>query len=301
MKRIWKDYFTFSKKERIAAIALLLLIALFIAAPYFYPVKHSPPVLSKALRDFVKDSKATQLSQDSMAEPRESFNVSKYANEPLSFVLFPFDPNTISEREWKRLGISDKTIHTLLNYRNKGGRFKSPEDIRKIWGMKKEVADRIIPYVKIAETVSSPYPTKKIGISNPQPSIIDINTATIEDWKSLPGIGEVLANRIMKYRERMGGFTNEAQVKTTYGISDSVFRLIAPYLRTVSETIQKINLNTISAYELRIRANIPDAVARAIIAYRQQYGPYQSVNDLKKIVFISDSLFQKIVGQVKVD
>ena len=301
MKRIWKDYFTFSKKERIAVMALLLLIALFIAAPYFYPGKRNPPVLSKALSDFVNNSKATQLSQDSIAEPRESFTVSKYANEPLAYALFPFDPNTISETEWKRLGISDKTIHTLLNYRNKGGRFKSPEDIRKIWGMKKEVADRIIPYVKIAEMVPSTYPTKKIGISNPQPSIIDINTATLEDWKLLPGIGEVLANRIVKYRERMGGFTNEAQVKATYGISDSVFRLIAPYLRIDPETIQKINLNTTSAYELRIRANIPDAIARAIIAYRQQYGPYQSVNDLKKIVFISDSLFQKIIGQVKVD
>jgi len=60
--------------------------------------------------------------------------------------------------------------------------------------------------------VSSPYPTKMIGISYPQPSIIDINTATLEDWKLLPVIGEVLANRIVTYRKRMGGFTKESQV-----------------------------------------------------------------------------------------
>ena len=141
-KGIWKDYFTFSKKECIAVIAVLLLIALFIAAPYFYPGKRNPPALSKTLSDFVKYSKATQLSQDSIAKPRESFTVSKYANGPLAYTLFPFDLNTISENEWKRLGINDKTIHTLLNYRNKGGHFKSPEDIRKIWGMNKEVAGR---------------------------------------------------------------------------------------------------------------------------------------------------------------
>ena len=44
---------------------------------------------------------------------------------------------------------SDKTIHTILNYRNKGGRFKQPEDLRKIYGLQKEEADLLIPYVQI--------------------------------------------------------------------------------------------------------------------------------------------------------
>ncbi|MDB5212057.1 MAG: Helix-hairpin-helix motif protein, partial [Sediminibacterium sp.] len=58
MKRIIKDYFTFSKKERTAIIILLLLIACFIAAPYLYSVKREPPVVSKALADFLSKNKA---------------------------------------------------------------------------------------------------------------------------------------------------------------------------------------------------------------------------------------------------
>jgi competence protein ComEA len=72
-------------------------------------------------------------------------------------------------------------------------------------------------------------------------------------------------------------------------------------LKTDPATIPKADLNTVSAYELRQKAGITDAVARAIVLYRQQYGPYKSVEDLKKIVFINDSLFQTILPFVKVD
>ena len=320
MKRIWKDYFTFSKKERMAVILLLLLITSFIAMPYFYSVKPGPPILGKALSDFVTNSKIMAQLQDSSTESRESFITQPNKKVAVSFSLFLFDPNTIIETEWKRLGVSDKTIHTIINYRNKGGHFRAPEDIRKIWGLRKEEADRIIPYIRISEAELHPFKIEKkhtiintgslpAGQAGPKPAYrtgnipvtIDINTATIEDWKSLPGIGEVLANRIVKYRERMGGFTSEWQVKKTYGISDSVFQLIAPYLKTNLITVQKINLNTVSAYDLRMRADIPDAVAKGIIVYRQQNGPFQSVNDLKKIVFITDSVFQKLIMRVKVE
>jgi len=308
MKRIWKDYFTFSKKERVAVAILLLLIASFIAAPYFYSVTPKPPVLNKALSDFVANSKVAQLPQDSMAETGETFIGSPGKKVTTTFSLFPFDPNTISVEEWKRLGVNDKTIRTILNYRSKGGSFRTPEDIRKIWGMKKDDADRIIPYVQIAETELHPFNKEKNNSQNRQPvtgnrkpTIIDINTATIEDWKVLPGIGDALANRIVNYRERMGGFTNESQVKKTYGISDSVFQLIAPYLKTDPTSIPRLDLNTASAYDLKMRTNIPDAIAKAIVVYHQQYGPYAAVSDLKKIVFLNDSLFQQIARFVKVN
>ena len=49
--------------------------------------------------------------------------------ETIKAELFYFDPNTASAADWRRLGIKDKTIHTILNYLTKGGKFYKPEDI----------------------------------------------------------------------------------------------------------------------------------------------------------------------------
>ncbi|MEO8171761.1 MAG: helix-hairpin-helix domain-containing protein [Sediminibacterium sp.] len=297
MKRIIKDYFTFSKKERTAMIILLLLIACFIAAPYLYSVKQKPPVINQVLVDFLAQKKnpATDSSEETSMVFRQTVHaVSKKET-------FLFDPNIISPGEWKRLGIADKTIRTIVNYRSKGGKFRSAEDIRKIWGIRKEDADRIIPFVQI-ETVTQP--KKQIG-DPPSPSSqqirsvkktaeLDINTATIEEWKALPGIGEVLANRIIKFRERIGGFTSMEQFRKTYGISDSVFLVIEPFLKLNPDTLPKLNLNVASVYDLRKRLAVSIAVAKAIIVHREQNGVFRSVDEVKNVVLMTDTMFQRI-------
>lgn len=310
MKKIWKAYFTFSNKERSAVIFLLSLMALFLLLPYFYSEKREIPLVNKALSDFVSKNGETSISADSSSENIESHYIPKEKKSSTEVSLFYFDPNTVTAEEWKKLGLRDKTIVTILHYRNKGGRFHTPNDIRKIWGINKEEADRIIPFAKIPQS-GFPVFTKQSnqslqGIHQVQsdkfiPAIIDINVATIEDWKNLPGIGDVLANRIVKYRERLGGFISIAQVSKTYGVIDSVFLKMLPYLQVTSSTIPKINLNQISAYDLKNRAEIPDLVAKAIVGYRQQVGRIEKVEDLKKIVFITDSIYQKLVMLVKIE
>ena len=264
MKRIIKDYFTFSKKEQIAVIVLLLLIGGFIAAPYLYVVKPKPPVPNKALIDFVANNPIASKDSSYTYEPPSN----NYPEKKILIhrVLFPFDPNTIGEEGWVRLGVHPRTIHTILNYRNKGGRFRLPQDIRKIWGLRKEEADRLSPFVKMempATAVSyySPAKTeaKVLAGSVPKPKQIvafDINTAAAETWKSLPGIGDVLANRIVKFRDKIGGFISVDQVKKTYGISDSVYQLMRPFLLMNPSNLPKLNLNTVSAYDLKVRVNI---------------------------------------------
>ena len=302
MKRIWKDYFTFSRKERIAVIILLLLIIVFIAAPVFYRTKTEKPQLNKVLTDFIAQSNTPVQPSDSDEVISWPTSVeTTYAVTPHSF--FSFDPNTLTPEGWKKLGLSDRTIRTIFNYRSKGGRFRLPEDIRKIWGIQKELAEQLVPYVQIRETVPNTffYNKKEDKPVPKHPVVIDINTASPEEWQVLPGINPYMAERIVKYRERVGGFAGLDQVKKTYGMSDSVFTLINPYLKTDPATTPKIDLNTATFYELKTKASIPDPVARAIIVYRQQYGPFNSVDDLKKIVFIKDSLFQRVSKNLKVN
>lgn len=290
MKRIIKDYFSFSKKERTAVILLLIVSAGFIALPYFFSIKGGVPAMDPALQAFEEKNKKV----DSPGE---------LGDTKINTTLFYFDPNTISAEGWVRLGVRERTAATIVKYRSKGGKFRTAEDIRKIWGIPKQQADRLIPYVKLEASAENLFYKKSFDKKAPvenrpatgkMPSVVEINTATIEEWKALPGIGEVLASRIVHYRERIGGFWGIMQVKKVYGISDSVFQELLPFLRADEAVLPKLDLNTATQNALQERAGIAAETAKGIISYRRQYGNFKSVDDLKNIVFITDSIFTHI-------
>lgn len=228
----WKDYLSFSKKERTAIIILATVIAIIIALPWFIKPDFKPPLTdTETSKQIValetKETSAMPVNADSSA----------FFENIETAELFYFDPNTIDAAGWKKLGLRDKTIQTILNYRSKGGKFKTASDIHKIYGLKKIEADRLEPYIQIESTIyQSTIPDEK-KVAPPSTTFpkknytkININTATEEDWKTLPGIGDVLAKRIVKFRSAKKGFTSIDDVKKTYGLNDSVFENIRPWL-----------------------------------------------------------------------
>ena len=236
-RSVWKEYFVFSKKERTAVFILLLIVAVVIALPLFFP--------AKKLELSVDENLQQQLDKYQQQHPE--YNQSNIYSDSVpssdtthqtktSAKLFQFDPNTLNEDGFTELGLNNKVVHTIINYRNKGGYFKIPQDIKKIYGLSATDAERLIPYIKIASGKNTTnYITKETETFNKPTTIntyhnININTATAEEWKTLPGIGDVLGNRIVKFRNSMSGFKSVDDVKKTYGLSDSTFKLIRPYL-----------------------------------------------------------------------
>jgi competence protein ComEA len=300
-----KDYFSFSRKERNAFICLLLIIAGFIYLPNFFSPKKTTIAISQ---QFKKETAVRTSAKDQSPEENENWQTPFSAPEEKKKArLFTFDPNTLDEDGFITLGIPERTARTIINYRNKGGKFRKPDDLRKIYSLKKGDADRVIPYVRIAESFnnySNKYSSYKKEAYNSRRNTvipIDINTAKIEEWKSLPGIGDVLSARIIKFRESIGGFSSIGQVAKTYGLRDSTFQLILPYLKLAAPVVNKININTAHENELLECAGITKDIAQAIVIYRKQKGKFQSVEDLKKIVFITEDMFQKMAPCVKAE
>jgi competence protein ComEA len=304
MKRILKNYLTFTRKERTAVLVLLGLIGVLMVAPLFYSPEPAPPRDIHLLQQYLDSAQTTKA--DKRIAVGEATTETEIEKSPVS--LFYFDPNTLVPADWLRLGIPEKTVRTIVNYRNKGGQFRLPEDLRKIWGLRKADADRLVPYIRIKSSMNDAYvsrfslPAKEKKLAE-QKLIIDVNNATAAEWETLPGIGKVLANRLIRYREKLGGFTSLEQVKKTYGISDSVFTLIQPLLRLQPEMVsgnRSLDLNTATVSQLTAVAGIPEAIAKAIVVYRKEYGPFQQITDLKKLVLISDTLFQRVAGSFHV-
>ena len=237
-KGFWKDYFSFTIRERSALLVLLLIIVVFIFLPGFFAPKFKDVTVDTALQ-LKLDSITSTLAN---TQPARNPDIADFNSENKSPALaggelhpFDFDPNTLPAQGFRKMGLRDKIIQTILSYRNKNGVFRQPDDIRKIYGLTAEEADQLIPFIKIGSGAAAT-PGKatafvdKNGISPKQQKTIDINAATEEEWKSLPGIGDVLSKRIDKFRNAVNGFKAVEDVKKTYGLTDSTYQVILPYL-----------------------------------------------------------------------
>ncbi|MFN0035433.1 MAG: helix-hairpin-helix domain-containing protein [Saprospiraceae bacterium] len=214
--------------------------------------------------------------------------------------LFTFDPNTASEADFLRLGLPPSTIKSILNYRAKGGQFRKKEDLEKIYTLRDDDYARIAPYANFSETNASadaPRPaTYAGGTAAPARQFaakgpVDINRASMEDWATLPGIGESRARQLVNFREKLGGFLSVEQVGEMYGLPDSVFQRIKPSLVMSSAEPRKINLNAASVADLDAHPYISKKQAQLIIAYREQHGAFAAPQDLGKMLAFSDKIW----------
>jgi competence protein ComEA len=305
-----KDYFSFSKRERRGIILTLFLCVLVILISRYYPITRTPVDTGAFQKDLAQLKISIDTSHNSYAYQHDDNNPEYY--RPKNYnndnrakgELFEFDPNTLDAKGWERLGLRAKTISTIHNFVAKGYRFRDADDIRKIYGLRSQDADRLVPYVRIAEeertakkaSVNTDYTTftKKTATDVYKPKIIDINIADTSEFISLPGIGSKLASRIVNFREKLGGFNSVSQVAETYGIPDSTFEKIRVRLECKNPAIKKININTSGANELKVHPYIKWNVANAIVNYRNQHGAYKSIDDLRKIEILPDEVFNKI-------
>lgn len=288
----WKAYFSFTRKERTGILMLVLLIGISTALPFLLS---KPAVPEKEALDAcrAKQAELAQLTDDTL--PVHDEPVPK---QPV--MLFKFDPNTISGAAWKKLGVPGRSIRTIQNYLSKGGRFRKPADLQRIYGFKKEDYTRLAPYIRIpADTMPYNRPVKKYD--KPARQFININTADTTAWMALPGIGSKLASRIVHFREKLGGFYTVDQIGETYGLTDSTFQLIKPRLQCAPGAIQKININTADVSTLKQHPYIKWPLANAIVQYRQQHGAFRSVEDLQQIAVVTPEWYHKIAAYLVVE
>ena len=300
----WREALTFSRSERIGILVLLVLVISVWWVPAMFGRKRGVSIPDIRIDSLVNSLPSTEKQVDRFARPQQGTNHrSVYTPEKVP-EPFPFDPNEASAEEWQRLGLSDRTIATIQRFREKGGRFRKPEDIVKIYGLSVQHAERLIPYVRIYNRKPD-RPDSSVGksrFSKVPPRVLDINQADSAAWESLPGIGPTLAGRIIKYRNRLGGFHRISQVGETYGLADSVFRSIEQRLRL--ENVHPsglIPINSATFEQLSAHPYIPFRLAKALIAYRDQHGPYKNKEDLMRIAIISTEMLDKILPYLQFD
>jgi competence protein ComEA len=308
---VLKDYFSFSRRERIGAIVLVILIIVVFVLPEFFPAPGSS-LDAAAAAEFKRQTNELHVVKTDSAgriEIKSNSNYEKsFRGDSEKAVLFHFDPNTVSEDGWRKLGVSDRTIQTIQKYLSKGGSFRKPEDLGKIYGVQQKQYEQLLPFVRILrhDYNRSEEPKKHTTIAiykseRPPPSMFDINEADTSMLIALPGIGTKLASRIVSFRDKMGGFYSVQQLREVYGIPDSTFQKIELYLKCDGSGVRQININTDDAEVLKNHPYIKWNIAHAIVNYRKQHGNFKVLDDLLRIDIISPEAYKKLVPYLKID
>lgn len=130
---------------------------------------------------------------------------------------------------------------------------------------------------------------------------LNINEASSQDLKLLPGIGEKTAYRIVKYREETGGFKAVAQVKRVKGVGDGVFNKIKDHLTLTDKSDLKvlIDINTATLPSLTSLPGISEKDANSIIGYRKRNKGFKKIEELS-LAGISREKFEEIKDLVTV-
>lgn len=276
MKKPLRNSFSFTSRER-NGILVLLAILFATTTIKMCMLFHKPMEENFDNRDVLSELTffESQITiQNDVQDVSSGFRADDLYETP---ELFYFDPNIATEAELIRLGMNEKLVRTLLNYRQKGGRFRIQNDLKKIYGMTSAEYARLEPYIRIVKSHTT---EEGEAIVFRSPAKIELNMADTNDLMALKGIGTVLANRIVKYRALLGGYYHSGQLIEVYGISDSLVMTLEQVVYADASKIERINVNIATQQQLSRHPYIGGYYAEGIIQYRQHAKKISGIEEL---------------------
>ncbi|NPA46898.1 MAG: helix-hairpin-helix domain-containing protein [Chlorobi bacterium] len=253
-------------------------------------------------------SPASSWEIDSLAAGRYDSLYDKYEAYRRDSI-YPFNPNYLSDYKAYILGIDTAALNRIRRFRQSGKFFESKEHFRRVAALPDSTYRRIEAYVRIPvfrkrkSFVRKAYfenNTKEKPVFFPKQ---DINTATAEDLKKVYGIGEVLSRRIVKYRNRLGGFSIKEQLKDIYALSDEAYENLWQRFEIKSPVAvpNKIPLNQADLDRLTRNPYIDFDLAEKIVEYRSLHGDFHSLEELKKIPGFPADKYRRIVLYLRLE
>ena len=212
--------------------------------------------------------------------------------ETKKITYFNFDPNTISKAQWSNLGFKDWQIKIIFNYKEKGGKWRTKEDVKKIYGITETDYINLEPFILLPNVIA---PTQKLTSQKDYTTKVNINTANAKELTNLKGINsEKYAEIIIKFRTELGGFVKKEQLKEVWNLKEETYNEFVNQIELGKDFPNQININKVSVEELKVHPYIGWNIANAIVKYRKANGNFKKIEDLKKIHIIDEETFLKI-------
>jgi DNA uptake protein ComE-like DNA-binding protein len=295
-----KSYFEFNKRQR-NGVFFLLFIIVFLQLIFFFvdfSSNKSTSFSNIEIETFQKELDSLELVQATNKKPK----------------IYSFNPNFITDYKGYQLGMSVSEIDKLLAFRKTERFVNSVDEFQKVTGVNDSLLSVISPMFKFPDLVTSPKNTRKMSskiILEKSKVKKDINSASIEDFIKVYGIGEKLATRIVNYRTKLQGFTFNEQLFEVWGLVATRIVNYRTKLQgfTFNEQLfevwgldKEVSINVLNQFEVKdkpiiIKINVNDASFKEVLAivyldfeltkkifnYRDEVAEIQSIDELKKI------------------
>lgn len=253
-------------------------------------------------------------------EPFPEVTFIKDASIPVN--LSDFDPNTLDNEQWQKLGFSEKQTATILKYKDiVGGKFTSKEQLKKCYAISEEKFSELASFILLPEIAEkgdskrfTTYGKKGIMISGK----FNPDQFSANDWLKM-GFSERQAEAIIKYRNYLGGsFISKEKFKECFIISSENYSKLEPYLLLPTKTPEKFR-NSVKNNPVKSKIQyhpfdpnqlgldewkalgFSEKQAITIINYRDRNlrGNFKSLDDLQKCFVISAEKFQEMKPYIK--
>ncbi|MCL7763194.1 helix-hairpin-helix domain-containing protein [Polaribacter sp. Z014] len=286
----FKSHFWYNKSQRNGVFFLVILILIVQIVIVF--------------SDFSSDESTTVNSKEVLSFHQQIDSLQAIEIEKRKPKTYPFNPNYITDNKGEQLGMSLDEIDRLLAFRKTNKFVNSKIEFQKVTKISDSLLNKISPYFKFPEWVvkqksNSSFEGREQTYYKKQEkkvSTIDINKATVQDFKTISGIGEAFSERIVKYRAKLQGFSFENQLNEVWGLEKEVANKVLSKFKIVEKPIiNKINVNTVTFKELLKNPYIDYSLCKKIFEYRDEVAELQNISELKNIKDFPLDKYDRIV------
>jgi competence protein ComEA len=315
-----RRYLGYSRAEARGLLVLLLLTLSFLLGPLLLRpqlITYLPAADQAGLDKLVAALHEHRMSNAALTGryPQRAGQRSRYpsvARVPLA----PFDPNALTAEGWEARGVPHFVAQRIMKYKDAAGGFKDKAKIKKMYGLDDSVYQRLAPFMQLPEEAprrggsfarhdAGQEGTPSRFVRKPrnlQP--FDLNTADTTQLMQIRGIGRWKALAVVKERNLLGGFVNEKQLAAIWSFKEApdLVDSVQKYTFVAPGFVPKqVPLNSATFDEMCFHPCIRKPLARAIVAYRNQHGPFKTVDDLKQIAFLKAEDLEKLRPYVRCD
>ena len=129
---------------------------------------------------------------------------------------------------------------------------------------------------------------------------VSLNEITAMQMVQTSGIDKQLAFRIIKFRNKLGGFYHVNQLRQVYGMTEEAYNAIRAVISYHDLRIKQININHDSREVLVNHPYISEKLADQIVNFRSKFKPFGSRSDVKSLYLIDDDLYNKLIPYLKI-